>query len=100
MASPAVRNFTVIGIEYQGSKVWIPGTLIVKKGDKVKISLINNIQSDPNTHGYAIDEYGVKVVVARGTKETVEFTADKEGVFNVYCQLQPAHIGAKLLVLK
>ncbi len=93
------KEFKVVGVEYQGTKVWIPGTLIVKKGDKVKIALINNIQSEPNTHGFAIDEFGVKSIVARGKPETVEFTADKEGLFTIYCQLHPAHIGGQLLVL-
>ena len=95
-----MQEFRVVGIEYEGTKVWVTGTLIVKKGEKVKITLINNIKSDPNTHGYAIDEFGVKVVVVRGKPETVEFTASKEGIFNVYCQLHPAHIGGQLLVIK
>lgn len=95
-----VQAFTVVGIEYQGTKIWVPGTLIVKKGQKVKITLINNIKSDPNTHGYSIDEFGIKVVVARGEPKTVEFNADKEGLFKIYCQIHPAHIGGQLLVLK
>src|SRR5689334_19087178 len=92
-AMAGTHEFTVVAVDYQGTKVWIPGTLIVKKGDKVRIKLINNMPSEPNVHGYAIDEYGVKVQVARGKPETVEFTADKEGVFTIYCQLHPAHIG-------
>ncbi|MBI2119899.1 MAG: cupredoxin domain-containing protein [Elusimicrobia bacterium] len=95
-----VREFSIVAIEYRGTKVWVPGTLIVRKGDKVKIKLINNINSDPNTHGFAIDEFGIKKVVARGEIETVEFSADKEGLFTIYCQLHPAHIGGQLLVLK
>ncbi|OGR79283.1 MAG: hypothetical protein A3I11_08370 [Elusimicrobia bacterium RIFCSPLOWO2_02_FULL_39_32] len=95
-----VREFSIVAIEYRGTKVWVPGTLIVRKGDKVKITAINNINSDPNTHGFAIDEFGVKKVVARGEVATVEFTVDKEGLFTIYCQLHPAHIGGQLLVLK
>ena len=98
--SSAVKEFTVVAIEYYGTKVWVPGTLIVKKGDKVKIKLINNIKSDPNTHGYAIDEFGVKTVVARGTPETIEFSANQAGLFTIYCQLHPAHIGGQLLILE
>ena len=94
------KEFKVVAVEYQGTKIWIPATLIVRKGDKVKITLINNIQSEPNTHGFAINEFGVKTVVTRGKPETVEFTADKEGIFNTYCHLHPAHIGGQILVLK
>src|SRR5262245_2376763 len=98
--SGSAKEFTVVGIEYQGSKLWIPGTLIVKKGDKVRIKLINNIKSEPNTHGFAIDEFAIKKVIARGEPQTVEFTADKSGLFTIYCQLHPAHIGGQLLVLE
>src|SRR5262249_47585944 len=105
-ASANVKEFHVVAIEYQGTKVWVPGTLIVKKGDQVKIHLINNIKPDPkdpnnpNPHGYAIDEYGVKAVVANGKPEMVSFKADKPGLFRIYCQLHPAHIGGQLLVLE
>ena len=94
------KAFTVVAIEYEGSKVWVPGTLIVKKSDKVKINLINNIKSEPNTHGYAIDAYGIKEVIARGEPKSVTFTADKTGIFTIYCQLHPKHIGGQLLVLE
>lgn len=96
----AAKEFTIVAIEYEGTKVWVPGTLIVKMGDKVKIKLINNIKAEPNSHGFAIDEFGVKTVVTRGKPETVEFIADKEGLFKIYCQLHPAHIGGQLLVIK
>ena len=93
------RQFTVVAIESEGSKFWIPGTLIVKKGEKVKINLVNSIKSEPNTHGYAIDAFGVKEVIARGEPKTVSFTADKSGIFTIYCQQHPKHIGGQLLVL-
>jgi len=98
-AETVKREFTVVAIAYQGAKLWIPATLIVNKGDKVKITLINKIKSDPATHGYAIDAYKIKEVTERGKPKTVQFTADKDGLFNIYCQLHPAHIGGQLLVL-
>src|SRR5258708_25263670 len=96
-ADSDVQQFTQVAIEYKGTKIWLPGTIIVKKGQKVKIKLINNIESEPNVHGFAIDEYGVKTSVARGEPQTVEFTADKEGIFRIYCHLHPAHVGGQLL---
>ena len=94
------RQFTVVNIEYEGSKIWVPGTLVVKKGDKVKIKLINNVKSDPNQHGFAIAAYNIAAVVTRGEPANVEFTADKAGIFPNNCQLHPAHVGGELVVLE
>ena len=98
LADP-VHEFTVVNIEYEGSKLWLPGTLVVHKGDKVKIKLINNVKADPNQHGFKIAAVNVEEVVTRGEPKTVEFTADKEGVFPITCQLHPAHVGGQLVVL-
>jgi heme/copper-type cytochrome/quinol oxidase subunit 2 len=92
-------SFTVANVEYEGTKIWVPSTLVVKKGSKVKIKLINNVPSDPNQHGFAIPAYNVAEVVTRGEPKQVEFTANKEGVFPIICQLHPAHVGGQLVVL-
>lgn len=95
----SVRNFSIANIEYKGSKVWVPGTLIAKKGETVKIKLVNNTPS--GKHGFSIDAFGVKVEVAGdGQPALVEFKASEAGLFPVYCQLHPAHIGGQLLVLE
>jgi heme/copper-type cytochrome/quinol oxidase subunit 2 len=92
-------SFTVVNVEYEGTKIWVPTTLVVKKGTKVKVKLINNVPSDPNQHGFAIPAYNVAEVVNRGEPKQVEFTAGKEGVFPIICQLHPAHVGGELVVL-
>ena len=92
-------SFTVANVDYEGTKLWLPSTLVVKKGSKVKIKLINNVPSDPNQHGFAIPAYNVAEIVTRGEPKQVEFTADKEGVFPIICQLHPAHVGGQLVVL-
>jgi heme/copper-type cytochrome/quinol oxidase subunit 2 len=99
-AAAEERNFTIVNIEYEGTKVWVPGTLIVKKGDHVKIKLINNVASDPNQHGFAIEAFKVAAVVNRSEPATVEFDADKAGIFPILCHLHPAHIGGQLLVME
>src|SRR2546427_11361732 len=91
-AEPAPLNLTVVNIEYEGSKIWVPGTIVVKKGDTVKIKLINNVKSDPNQHGFAIAAFNVAAVVNRGEPQNVEFKADKAGIFPINCQLHPAHV--------
>jgi nitrosocyanin len=100
-AAPAdePHEFTVVNIEFEGSKVWVPGTLVVHQGDAVKVKLINNVKSDPNQHGFAIPAFSVAAVVTRGEPQTVEFKADKAGVFPITCQLHPAHVGGQLVVL-
>jgi heme/copper-type cytochrome/quinol oxidase subunit 2 len=98
-ARAADMSFTVVNVEYEGTKLWVPGTLVVPKGTKVKIKLINNVPSDPNQHGFAIPAYNVAEVVNRGEPKQVEFTADKPGVFPIICQLHPAHVGGQFVVL-
>jgi nitrosocyanin len=97
--SAGTVQITVAGVEYEGTKFWVPGTIVAHKGDKVKVTLINKIPSEPPNHGFAIDAFNVKAVVNRGETKSVEFVADKAGVFPIYCQLHPAHVGGQLIVL-
>lgn len=92
------RELTLVNVEYEGTKVWVPGTLIVKKGEKVKLTLINNAPS--GVHGFSIKDFGVMVSVQKGKKEEVEFTASQAGLFKTLCQLHPAHLNGQLLVLE
>ncbi len=91
-------SFTVVNVEIEGTKLWLPSALVVKKGTRVTIKLVNNAPSDPS-HGFAIPAYGLAVVVPRGEPKQLEFAADREGIFPVICQLHPAHVGGQLVVL-
>ena len=93
-------SLTVVNIEYEGTKVWIPATIVARKGDKVTLKLINNVPSDPSQHGFAIPDYKIAEIVDRGQPKTVEFTADRAGVFPIICQLHPAHVAGQLLVVE
>lgn len=99
-AQQALRELTLVNIKYEGSNIWVPGPLVVKKGDRVKLRGINNVKDDPAEHGLAIDEFGVKLVVSRGKPETVEFVADKPGIYRVWCHLHLPHIATQLIVLE
>ena len=90
--APATVAQTCVNVEYEGSKIWLPGTLTVKKGTKVTLKLINNVPSDPKEHGFAIPAYNIAETVVRGEPKTVEFTADKPGIFPITCHLHPAHV--------
>jgi plastocyanin len=104
LVKPASRadephQFTVVNIEYEGTKIWVPGTLVVHKGDTVKVKLINNVPSDPNQHGFAVEAFKVAAVVNRGEPQEIEFKAERAGIFPITCQLHPAHVGGQLVVL-
>jgi heme/copper-type cytochrome/quinol oxidase subunit 2 len=94
------RSFTVVNVEYEGTKIWLPGTLVVHKGDTVKLKLINNVKSGPNQHGFSIPALKVEAVVTLGEPKEIEFVADKAGIFPIICQLHPAHVGGELVVLE
>lgn len=95
-AFAAKRSITLVNYETDGVKQWLPGTIIVKKGDDVEITLINNVPS--GVHGFFIPDFNVRKDVKKGVKEVVTFKADKEGLFDMKCHLHPAHVGGQLLV--
>jgi len=100
VSADSPHDFTVVNTEFEGTKMFSPSTLVVHKGDTVKIKIINNIKSEPPNHGFAIPDFKVEEVVNRGETKTVEFTADKAGVFDIKCQLHPAHVHGQLIVLQ
>lgn len=98
-AAPADVTQTLVSVEIDGTKFWLPGTIVARKGQTVRLNLTNKVPSDPNQHGFAIPAFGVAEVVNRGETKTVTFTADKDGIFPMHCQLHPAHVGGQLVVL-
>ncbi|MBI4423453.1 MAG: cupredoxin domain-containing protein [Elusimicrobia bacterium] len=97
--APALE-LTSVNIEYRGTKVWVPSTFIVRKGQRVRLTLINNAPS--GVHGFAIDEFDIKAAVnneEKDNKKVVEFTPTKTGLIRTYCHLHPAHIGGQILVI-
>jgi nitrosocyanin len=96
----SVREVTLVNIEFEGSKIWVPGPVVVEQGDTVKIKVINNVKSEPAIHGLAIAAYGIEVVVNAGKPESIEFKADRAGIFPISCHLHPTHVGTQLVVLE
>ncbi len=62
-----------------------PTSFEVNKGDKVTIYVTNIEQTTDELHGIGILEYNINVVVDPGETKTIEFTADKAGVYPFYC---------------
>jgi len=98
MDEPGTRSFTMVSVEVDDAKIWLPSVIAVEQGDKVKLTLKNLVPGAVNQHGFTIPAYNVTEVVTRGEPKTVTFVADKAGVFPFSCQLHPAHIGGSLIV--
>jgi nitrosocyanin len=98
MDEPGTRSFTLVSVEVDDAKIWLPSVIAVEQGDKVKLTLKNLVPGAVNQHGFTIPAYNITEVVTRGEPKTVTFVADKAGVFPYSCQLHPAHIGGSLIV--
>ena len=63
---------------------WNPNSIIVNKGDTVVLKISNPRGS---IHAFAIPQFGVSTgnLEPRGGTETIEFVADKAGVFTFIC---------------
>ena len=96
----AAKEFTLAAVIIDDAKFWLPSTIVVEEGDHVKLTLKNMAPGAVAEHGFAIPAYNITEVVERGKPKTVEFTADKVGVFPFICQLHPAHIGGQIIVHK
>jgi nitrosocyanin len=91
-------NLTVVNVESpQGVKIWVPESIFAKKGDTVKLRLINKLDAE---HGYKIEALGIEKVVPAQSAVEVSFTADKAGIFRISCQLHPPHVVGQLVVLE
>ena len=95
---PGTKSFTLVSVEVDDTKFWLPSVIAVEQGDKVKLTLKNQVPGASNTHGFTIPAYNIAEVVTRGTPKTITFVADKAGVYQYSCQLHPAHIGGSLIV--
>jgi nitrosocyanin len=100
VGAQATTEVTLVNIEFEGTKIWVPGPIVVKKGETVRIKAINNVKSEPPVHGIAIEAYGIHALVNEGKPESIEFKADKAGIFPIICHLHPPHVGTQLVVLE
>jgi len=63
---------------------WEPGTLVVHQGDRVILEIVNPRK---NIHSFVLSAFNIDTghLEPRGGSATVEFTADKAGVFQFIC---------------
>ncbi len=90
------RRTVAINLNEQGRAQFEPLQTTVQKGDKVTIVAINRTD---RVHGFSIRGYGVpSMEVGPEAPNDMVFTAKKEGVYEIYCQLHETHLKAALLV--
>ena len=92
----AERMFTIVNHQFEGTKQWLPGTLIVNEGDNVVIKLINNAPS--GVHNFSIPAFDINQNVLKGKPATIKFKATKKGIHNIKCGLHAAHVGGQFIV--
>ena len=95
-AADEPKKFTLINVLLDGTKIWLPSSIIVQQGDEVELTLINKLD-DP--HGFEIKAFGIEQVVQPKAQMTVKFTASKAGAHSYICQMHPPHLGGQILVL-
>lgn len=91
----AIWDINESKIESNGGNVTVKSVLVrstitptaieVNQGDKVTIHLTNIEQTTDELHGFGLLEYNINVVVDPGETKTIEFVADKPGVYAYYC---------------
>ena len=62
------QKFTLINVDLDGTKIWLPSSIMVHQGDDVELTLINKLE-DP--HGFAIKAFGIEQVVQPKSQVTV-----------------------------
>lgn len=72
-------NMTAIRSHYE------PEIVEVNKGDRVILNLTNLERTYDATHGFALPGYNITSSIEAGETVTLDFIADKEGVFSFYC---------------
>ncbi|HZP18420.1 MAG TPA: Sec-dependent nitrous-oxide reductase [Terriglobales bacterium] len=91
----AIADVKDAKVERQGNHViahmvavrssFTPFKLEVNQGDLVTIYISNIEQTTDELHGFGLLEYNINVVIDPGETKTIEFVANKPGVFAYYC---------------
>jgi nitrous-oxide reductase len=77
------KNVTVFMVLVRSS--FEPFKIEVNRGERVTIHMTNIEQTTDELHGFGLAEHDINIVVDPGETKTVEFTADRPGVFPYYC---------------
>ena len=95
-ATAEPKKFSLINVLLEGTKIWLPSSVMVHEGDEVELTLMNKLDEP---HGFEIKAFGIEEVVQPKSQTTVKFTASKAGAYSYICQMHPPHLGGNILVL-
>ena len=95
-AAAEPTKFTLINVVLDGTKIWLPSSLMVRQGEEVELTLINKLDEP---HGFKIEDLGIEEVVPPKAQMTVKFTAAQPGAHRYLCHIHPPHLGGQMLVL-
>ncbi len=73
------KEFTIWARQFN----FTPAVITVQQGDYVRV----NLKTADVPHGFYIDGYDVNIKVRWGETESVEFVADKAGIFKIRCSV-------------
>ena len=76
--------------------VWLPGEVTVREGDEVNLQILG---VNGSLHTAFIEDYDLEFEVTRGALTEVAFTADKPGVFQIFCTIHQPSMTGRLIVL-
>ena len=93
-AQPGVSEFELTAVKYN----FAPDVVKVKKGDLVKLV----ITARDREHGFKLAAFHIDQKLPKGEAVTVEFTADRAGIFpfqcSVFCGLGHKRMTGQLIV--
>jgi FtsP/CotA-like multicopper oxidase with cupredoxin domain len=99
----ADRTLHLVNHQFEGTKQWLPGTMVVKAGETIDIHLTNKAPS--GVHGFRLWDADHKnalitVNVPKGKSITKRFVAGQKGdILDFDCQIHGAHVGGQIIVL-
>lgn len=95
--SPPDRDVVqMLSTKVNTKNFFVPGTAVLTAGEGRKISVFNDT-GEP--HGFTIESLGVAVTLQPGVETELPLPALAPGLYDIGCQLHPAHRHATLLVL-
>ena len=74
-----VKEFEMQAMQF----FFVPAVVTVNKGDTVRLTVVSNDVA----HGFSIPSFGVNARLSPGRSETIEFVADKVGMFPFRCSV-------------
>lgn len=96
VSAQSAKEFTLLtALVGESANIWLPSTIIVNKGEEVKLKLRNVSDKE---HGFSINALGIKEVIKPGETKEVTIKPNSEGVLYYYCHLHPGHVGGQLMV--